>query len=90
MDFDATTLSRCARFALIASTAGMMWFGSTSGPALAAPEIGAAAPALIVNAFKGTTFDLARLRGKVVLVVELLGDMVRTVPQGNAETRRLL
>ena len=34
----------------------------------ATPEIGEAAPALVVNALDGTTFDLAKLRGKVVLV----------------------
>ena len=37
-------------------------------PARAAPEIGEAAPALVVTALDGTTFDLAKLRGKVVLV----------------------
>ena len=41
---------------------------SAPGPARAAPEIGEEAPALVVNALDGTTFDLAKLRGKVVLV----------------------
>ena len=39
-----------------------------TGPAYAAPEIGEAAPPLVVTALDGTTFDLAKLRGKVVLV----------------------
>jgi cytochrome c biogenesis protein CcmG, thiol:disulfide interchange protein DsbE len=34
----------------------------------AAPEIGEAAPPLVVTAFDGTVIDLAKLRGKVVLV----------------------
>ena len=34
----------------------------------AAPEIGEAAPPLILTAFDGTSIDLAKLRGKVVLV----------------------
>lgn len=37
-------------------------------PAHAAPEIGKAAPELVVTELDGQTFDLARLRGKVVLV----------------------
>jgi cytochrome c biogenesis protein CcmG, thiol:disulfide interchange protein DsbE len=36
--------------------------------AQAAPEMGAPAPALVVTALDGTTFDLAKLHGKVVLV----------------------
>jgi cytochrome c biogenesis protein CcmG, thiol:disulfide interchange protein DsbE len=34
----------------------------------AAPEIGAAAPPLVLTAIDGTSIDLAKLRGKVVLV----------------------
>ena len=36
--------------------------------ARAAPEIGEAAPALVLTALDGTGIDLAKLRGKVVLV----------------------
>jgi cytochrome c biogenesis protein CcmG/thiol:disulfide interchange protein DsbE len=36
--------------------------------ARAAPEIGEAAPALVLTAIDGTSIDLAKLRGKVVLV----------------------
>jgi thiol-disulfide isomerase/thioredoxin len=61
MFFDWTKLS-------IAATASIVWLASTFGPARAAPEIGAAAPALIASTLDGTTFDLTKLRGKVVLV----------------------
>jgi len=36
--------------------------------ARAAPEIGEPAPALVLTAFDGTSIDLGKLRGKVVLV----------------------
>ena len=57
-----------ARLAHVAATVAIVWLASPSGPARAAPEIDEAAPALVVNALDGTTFDLAKLRGKVVLV----------------------
>ena len=57
-----------ARLAHIAAAVAILWLASTSGSASATPEIGEAAPALVVNALDGTTFDLAKLRGKVVLV----------------------
>jgi len=41
-------------------------FAADSGRA--APEIGEAAPSLILTAIDGTSIDLAKLRGKVVLV----------------------
>jgi len=65
MPVTATTLVRLARFA---ATAGIMWLATASGVAYAAAEIGAAAPALVLTTTDGQTFDLARLRGKVVLV----------------------
>jgi len=37
-------------------------------PVRAAPEIGKAAPALVVTTLDGEVFDLAKLKGKVVLV----------------------
>jgi cytochrome c biogenesis protein CcmG, thiol:disulfide interchange protein DsbE len=37
-------------------------------PARAGPEIGEAAPPLILTTLDGSTFDLAKLRGKVVMV----------------------
>ncbi len=39
-----------------------------STPTRAAPEIGKVAPELVVTELDGQTFDLAKLRGKVVLV----------------------
>jgi thiol-disulfide isomerase/thioredoxin len=57
-----------ARLAHIAAAVAVVWIASACGPAGAAPEIGSAAPALVVTALDGTTFDLAKLRGKVVLV----------------------
>jgi len=56
------------RFARAAATVAIVWLAFASRPARAVPEIGEAAPALVVTALDGTTYDLARLRGKVVLV----------------------
>ncbi len=58
-----------ARLAHLAAAAALLWLASASDPARAAPEIGGAAPALVVTALDGQTFDLAKLRGKVVLVI---------------------
>jgi cytochrome c biogenesis protein CcmG, thiol:disulfide interchange protein DsbE len=44
------------------------WLGLHAGQAYGAPEIGEPAPSLIVTTLDGRTFDLAKLRGKVVLV----------------------
>jgi cytochrome c biogenesis protein CcmG, thiol:disulfide interchange protein DsbE len=55
---------------LVCATAFAAVLGTvfTLGPARAAPEIGKAAPELVVTELDGQTFDLAKLRGKVVLV----------------------
>ena len=45
-----------------------MWLAFAWPGASAAPEIDKAAPALVLTTLDGTTFDLAKLRGKVVLV----------------------
>ena len=63
-----TKLAAFVRLAPIVATVAVVWLASPPGPACAAPEIGEAAPVLIVNALDGTTFDLAKMRGKVVLV----------------------
>ncbi len=55
------------RLTLIASAA-IVWLVEAPAPAYAAPEIGAAAPALVLTTLDGQTLDLAKLRGKVVLV----------------------
>ena len=54
--------------ARMAAAAVMLWLAAAYAPACAAPKIGKAAPALIVAQLDGKTFDLAKLRGKVVLV----------------------
>jgi cytochrome c biogenesis protein CcmG, thiol:disulfide interchange protein DsbE len=50
------------------ATAAALSMALTLDPAHAAPEIGKAAPELVVTELDGQTFDLAKLRGKVVLV----------------------
>lgn len=67
MSVMATKSAVLMRLALIASAA-IMWRVEAPGPAYAAPEIGAAVPALVLITLDGQTFDLAKLRGKVVLV----------------------
>ena len=58
-----------ARFARVAvSVVILWWLASASNQVRAAPEIGKAAPALVITELNGQTFDLAKLRGKVVLV----------------------
>ena len=52
----------------VAVAAAILWLAPASDPARAAPEIGKAAPALVVTELDGQTFDLAKLKGKVVLV----------------------
>jgi peroxiredoxin len=64
----ATKSMALAPLARIAAAAAILWLTPAPGPARAAPEIGKAAPALVVTALDGQSFDLAQLRGKVVLV----------------------
>ncbi len=59
------------RLARIAATAAIGWVAmapSTVPSAYAAPDIGTPAPALVLTTLDGKPFDLAALRGKVVLV----------------------
>lgn len=53
---------------MAAAGAAAVWLGLAIGPVQAGPEIGKAAPALVVTELAGQPFDLAKLRGKVVLV----------------------
>jgi thiol-disulfide isomerase/thioredoxin len=59
----STTAARCAGAVVLAGT---IWL--TAIPARAAPEIDKPAPALVVTELDGKTFDLSKLKGKVVLV----------------------
>jgi cytochrome c biogenesis protein CcmG, thiol:disulfide interchange protein DsbE len=60
----ATSAARLARFAVAAA----LLLPASASPAFAAPEIGKAAPALVATELDGQVFDLAKLKGKVVLV----------------------
>ena len=65
-------LRRQPRYQIVATAATFLWpallWLALAGPSNAAPEIGQTAPALVVTALDGQTFDLAQLKGKVVLV----------------------
>lgn len=50
------------------ATATILHLAFAPEPARAAPEIDKAAPELVVTELDGQTFDIAKLRGKVVLV----------------------
>ncbi len=52
----------------LAAGAAIAWLVLASEPVRATPEMNKAAPTLVVGALDGTTFDLAKQRGKVVLV----------------------
>jgi cytochrome c biogenesis protein CcmG/thiol:disulfide interchange protein DsbE len=58
---------RLSRMVLTAA-AGVLSPAASTGLAGADPAMDAPAPALVATALKGQTFDLAKLRGKVVLV----------------------
>ncbi len=64
----AVTRSATVIFAAVAGAVAILWLASASAPASAAPEIGNMAPTLIATELNGQTFDLAKLKGKVVLV----------------------
>jgi cytochrome c biogenesis protein CcmG/thiol:disulfide interchange protein DsbE len=53
---------------LLGVAATLLFLTGGCGSAPAAPAIDAAAPALVVSELGGQTFDLSKLRGKVVLV----------------------
>jgi thiol-disulfide isomerase/thioredoxin len=68
MSVDLNKSTAWVPLARLVAVAAISVLTLASGPASAAPEIGEAAPALVLTALDGTTFDLAKLRGKVVLV----------------------
>jgi cytochrome c biogenesis protein CcmG, thiol:disulfide interchange protein DsbE len=51
-----------------ASAVLIVWLALALRPAGAAPDIGEAAPPLVLTGLNGQTFDLSKLRGKTVLV----------------------
>ena len=53
---------------ILAVAVGALAAAFATDRASAAPEIGEAAPPLVLTAIDGTSIDLAKLRGKVVLV----------------------
>ncbi len=68
MPVTATKATAASRVARIVAGVAILWLAPASNPARAGPEIGKAAPALVATELDGQTFDLAKLRGKVVLV----------------------
>jgi cytochrome c biogenesis protein CcmG/thiol:disulfide interchange protein DsbE len=62
----ATSRTTFARIICVA--ASVLWLTAIPGAAGAAPEIGDAAPRLVVTTLDGQTFDLAKMAGKVVMV----------------------
>jgi len=70
---------------------GALMLALGSGPAPAAPTLGEPAPSLVVAGLDGATFDLASLRGRVVLVnywATWCGPCKREMPTLDAFYRR--
>ena len=61
-------LSACLRLALAAALVVAVSVAVPFGAARATPQIDEAAPPLVLTTLDGSTFDLAKLRGKVVMV----------------------
>lgn len=53
---------------MCALAAAFLWLALAPGSSHAGPEIGKAAPALVLTVLDGATFDLTKLKGRVVLV----------------------
>ena len=66
MRSNQTQTTALTRFIVAAGV--VVWLGLVAGPARAAPEIGKAAPELVATELDGQVFDIAKLKGKVVLV----------------------
>lgn len=50
------------------AAAALLWLVGAPGPSFAAPGMSETAPALVLTTLDGQNFDLAKLKGKVVLV----------------------
>lgn len=50
------------------AAAALLWLAGALGPSFAAPGMSETAPALVLTTLDGQNFDLAKLKGKVVLV----------------------
>jgi cytochrome c biogenesis protein CcmG, thiol:disulfide interchange protein DsbE len=61
-------IKRYATSAHVSGAIACFWLICTSSPADSPPQIGANAPELVVTELDGQIFDLAKLKGKVVLV----------------------
>jgi cytochrome c biogenesis protein CcmG, thiol:disulfide interchange protein DsbE len=68
MSVVAFGLSVCVRLARAAALIVVMAVAAPLGAANAEPVIDQAAPALVLTTLDGATFDLGKLRGKVVMV----------------------
>ena len=68
MSVVAFDLSACVRLARAAALIVIMAVAAPLGVANAEPVIDEAAPALVLTTLDGATFDLGKLRGKVVMV----------------------
>jgi cytochrome c biogenesis protein CcmG, thiol:disulfide interchange protein DsbE len=68
MWIDCAPLPAYRRHAFTVLLAVVVGFAAPSGGARAVPQIDEPAPSLVLSTLDGSTFDLAKLRGKVVMV----------------------
>jgi cytochrome c biogenesis protein CcmG, thiol:disulfide interchange protein DsbE len=68
MSIDSARFSARRHGAVAALLAVLFGFAAASGGARATPQVDEPAPSLVLSTLDGSTFDLAKLRGKVVMV----------------------
>jgi cytochrome c biogenesis protein CcmG, thiol:disulfide interchange protein DsbE len=68
MSIDSARFSACRQHALAALLAVVFGFAAACGGARATPQIDEPAPSLVLSTLDESTFDLGKLRGKVVIV----------------------
>jgi cytochrome c biogenesis protein CcmG/thiol:disulfide interchange protein DsbE len=68
MSIDSARFSARRQGAVAALLAVLFGFAAASGAARATPQVDEPAPPLVLSTLEGSTFDLAKLRGKVVMV----------------------